>query len=190
MKASLLPGPLKPHLQILLPSSVRARGRADGSGQQPLTPAQHHSAALSLKKYPPQPPSPTKVTPRCPPLSKHSVRPSITPCTAPYLVHAGLLDAGAQVLHAGVDVPLRLQLGFHARQVAAPLCPLQPHLKQAKRSKSSSCRPGVLSQTDTRARKPPRSLKRQQIPHRSWQKVPSPQKTEGLTASLQICTQL
>lgn len=60
-----------------------------------------------------------------------------------YLVHPGLLYAGAQVLHAGMDVPLGLQLGFHARQVGSPLCPLQSHLKQAKGSGQLSSSAGA-----------------------------------------------
>lgn len=88
--------------------------------------AQHHSEALSLKTHLPHPPLPTGgdiLT--LSPSHAHSA-------VLPYLVQPCLLDVGAQLLHAAVDVLLCLQLGFHAGQVAAPFCPLQSHLQQAK----------------------------------------------------------
>lgn len=96
----------------------------------------------------PQPP--TWGHARCPPL---------------YLVHPGLLHAGAQVLHAGVDVPLGLQLGFHARQVRAPLRPLQSHLEP--RGSGQHC--SFCSQIDTR--NPPQVTPEGTNTSQSWERI-------------------
>lgn len=51
---------------------------------------------------------------------------------ATHLVQPGLFDTWAQFFHTGVDMLLRFQLQFHTRQVIAPLCSLQFHLKKKK----------------------------------------------------------
>lgn len=155
-----------PNLSPQLCVSKR-RGRGC-SGQQPLAPAQHQFRGSVLNKYLcprhlyPQEPIPMPST------SHTRATRCVTQPVPPYLIHPGLLYTGAQVLHAAVDVPLGLQLGFHAWQVCPPLCPLQSHLKQAKRSKSALLICRSISQKDTRASKPPRSLKMEQTPHQFW----------------------
>lgn len=62
----------------------------------------------------------------------HPPHPPLWSLNAPHLIEPGLFDTRAQFFHTGMDVLLCFQLKLHTRQVIAPLCSFQFHLKKEK----------------------------------------------------------